>query len=40
LYKKRAFIEQENLPYGIVINNADEVKMLTENIIQIPAGCL
>ncbi len=34
------FIEQENLPYGIVINNADEVKLLTENIIQIPAGCL
>ncbi len=34
------FIEQENLTYGIVVNNAEEIRMLTENIIQIPAGCL
>lgn len=34
------FIEQENCPYGILVNNADEVRMLTENIIQIPAGYL
>lgn len=34
------FIEQEQLPYGIVINNAERVQMLTENIIQIPAACL
>jgi len=33
------FINQEQCPYGIVINNADEVCMLTENIIQLPAGC-
>jgi len=35
-----AFIEQENCPYGMVITNADDIQMLTENIIQIPAGCL
>ncbi len=34
------FIEQEKLPYGIVVNNADKVQMLTEKIIQLPAGCL
>lgn len=34
------FIEQEQCPYGIVINNSDEVKQVTENIIQIPIGCL
>ena len=33
------FIEQEHCPYGIVINNADQITLLTENIIQIPAGC-
>lgn len=34
------FIEQEKLPYGIVINNAEEIRMLTEKIIQLPTGCL
>ncbi|MDF7822860.1 AAA family ATPase [Pontiellaceae bacterium B12227] len=34
------FIEQEDCPYGILVNNNEEVTMLTENIIQIPAGCL
>lgn len=34
------FIEQEGCPYGILINNADTVCMLSEKIIQIPAGCL
>jgi uncharacterized protein len=34
------FIEQENLPYGMVINNSEEIRMLTEKIIQLPAGCL
>jgi predicted AAA+ superfamily ATPase len=33
------FIEQENCPYGILVNNAEKVQLLTENIIQIPAGC-
>jgi len=34
------FLEQEQLHYGIVINNDERVQMLTENIIQIPAACL
>ena len=34
------FIKKENLTYGIVINNADEVCQLTESIIQIPVGVL
>jgi len=33
-----AFIDREQCPYGILINNADHVQMLTEKIIQIPAG--
>ncbi len=32
------FIENEQCPYGIVINNGDEVQLLTEKIIQLPAG--
>ena len=31
------FIESQNLPLGIVINNDDKIKMLSEKIIQIPA---
>jgi predicted AAA+ superfamily ATPase len=34
------FIEQERTPYGIVINNADQVRMLTQRIIQLPAGAI
>lgn len=34
------FIEDEQCPYGIVINNSDEVQLLTEKIIQLPAGIL
>ena len=34
------FIEQEGLSYGIVVNNADEVQMVTEKVIQLPAGVL
>ena len=33
----RKFIKDHQLPYGIVINNAKEIKLLTERIIQIPA---
>ena len=35
-----AFIEQENCPYGILVNNAEEIRLLAPQIIQIPAGCL
>lgn len=34
------FIKKEDLPYGIVINNADEICMLTDSIIQLPVGVL
>lgn len=34
----RSFIEQENLEYGILVNNSSHLALLTENIIQIPAG--
>jgi predicted AAA+ superfamily ATPase len=34
------FIAQENCPYGILINNADQIQMLTDKIIQLPAGCI
>ena len=33
------FIQQEGLSYGILVNNAEEVRMLSERIIQIPIGC-
>jgi predicted AAA+ superfamily ATPase len=35
-----AFIEQENCPYGILVNNSEEIRLLTPQILQIPAGCL
>jgi uncharacterized protein len=34
------FISQNNSPYGIVINQAEEIRMLTPDIIQIPARFL
>lgn len=34
------FIEQEQLEYGIVVNNSTRLSMLTEKIIQVPAGYL
>jgi len=34
------FIDIHHLPLGILINNADEVRMLSGNIIQVPAGCV
>ena len=32
----KGFIEEHQLPLGIIINQADTIEMLTENIIQIP----
>lgn len=34
------FVAAHDLPFGIVVNNASEVRLLTDKIIQIPAGCL
>ena len=31
------FIKDNDLPFGIVINNSDQIEMITEKIIQIPA---
>ncbi len=36
----KSFIELHNLPYGVVINNSDRVEMITDKIIQIPAGAI
>jgi hypothetical protein len=36
----RQFVELHELPFGIVVNNSAEVKMLADKIIQLPAGCL
>jgi len=34
------FIEVHQLPYGLVINNSESPSLITEKILQIPAGCL
>lgn len=34
------FLKENNLPMGIVINNADEVRQLNERIIQIPVSAI
>lgn len=34
------FIHDHQLPYGVVINNAERVEMLSKNIIQIPSTLL
>ena len=34
------FLKLHKLPYGIVINNCTTPSLVTENIIQIPTGCL
>lgn len=36
----KSFVKEHQLPFGVVINNSAEPHMLTEQIIQIPAGCL
>ena len=34
------FVQQHDLPFGIIINNSNQVCMLSDRIIQIPAGCV
>lgn len=34
------FLKDNDLPLGLVVNNANEVKVLAEGIVQIPAGCI
>ncbi len=40
LHSLKRFLEQEKLPLGVLINNDDEIKMLSKNIIQIPSFLL
>lgn len=34
------FVEEHQLPYGIIINQADNIEWLTDKIVQIPVGYL
>jgi hypothetical protein len=34
------FVRRHDLPFGLVINNSNEVRMLSEKVVQVPAGCL
>ena len=34
------FMARHELPFGIVVDNGDRVRMLSDTIVQIPAGCL
>lgn len=34
------FVIENQLPFGILINQSEKIEWLTEHIIQIPAGCL
>lgn len=36
----QAFIRQESCRYGILINQAPDIRLLTENILQIPSGAI
>ena len=36
----KKFVNDLDLPLGVVINNSDEIRLITENIIQIPVNCI
>ncbi len=36
----KGFVEEHHLPFGMVINQSDEVRWLTEKIVQVPVGWL
>ena len=36
----RQFIHEHNLPFGILVNQAENIEWLTPDIVQIPAGWL
>jgi len=40
LAAEQIFVNKNNLPLGIVINNSDQVELIAERIIQLPAGCI
>ena len=34
------FVDRHQLPFGLLVNNADNIKMLSSNVIQLPATCV
>ena len=40
LQSLKKFITNENLPLGIVINNSEQVELISERIIQLPTCCI
>ena len=36
----KSFVYKNNLPLGIVINNGDDVQLVANRIIQLPATCI
>ena len=34
------FVRKNNLPLGIVINNSDDIQLIADRILQIPATCI
>lgn len=36
----QAFVKKQKLPFGIIVNNSDEVRLLSPEIIQLPASLL
>ena len=36
----KAFIQENNCPLGLVVNNGEAVEKIAENIVQVPVGCL
>ena len=40
LQTMKKFIQANNLPLGIIVNNSDRVELIAENIVQLPASCI
>jgi predicted AAA+ superfamily ATPase len=36
----RKFIAENKLPFGVVINNSNEIRLLCDSVIQIPVACI
>ena len=34
------FVEKHQIPYGLVLNNCDHPSLITQNILQVPVGCI
>jgi predicted AAA+ superfamily ATPase len=40
LTSMQQFVQRHDLPFGVLINNSNEIRMLSERLVQVPAGCL